>query len=525
MKVFIEIIACEESLISEIRNMLSDNAFIINIKAGFNDVEVHENQLLICPYSYFYKQINLQKKLPDTPFLIITNKNKFLDQNELYTADSISLPIIKEELEFRIKNLIHSQIIHNNLREQNEKLRKFFEKNRRKTVDLFGKHIDLKKAQKEIQVKNVKLEHTIEKKNIKTVELFGKHIDLKKVQKEILDKKKQIEKQKSKIEMSYEKKKRKTIELFGKHIDLKKAKKELSEKNEILTKVLEKNRQKTIDLFGKHIDLKKAKKEISDQKAQIEKQNNSITDSIKYASFIQSAVLPREERIKEILPKHMIIYMPRDIVSGDFYWIEEIGDKLYLAAADCTGHGVPGAFMSMLGISLLNEIVNRYKNRNANDILELLRDKVIFSLHQTGRMDEAADGMDISFCIINKKTLEMQFSGAHNPVYIIRKGEIIEIKGDRMPIGFSLRINKPFNKYDFQLEKGDRIYIFSDGYADQFGGEHGMKMRYKLFQQYLLETLTFDFDRQEEYLVRKFMEWKGNYNQIDDLLILGFEIG
>ena len=481
MKINIAIIRCDNKLSSDIQNWLTGNQYIFKEYKKIEEIIPPEPYLIICEIEVFKKIANVVHTYSETAFLVISESDYYIN-NQGITYDCILLPIHKNELVFRVKNLLYYQKVKNDLRNQHEKLRTFFDKSRRKTIDLFGKHVDLKKAQKEIQEQKLILEKAIYKKKYKT------------------------------------------IELFGKHIDLKKAKKELDEKNMKLEKVLQKNKQKTIDLFGKHIDLKKAKKEIGTQKAQIEKQNISITDSIKYASFIQSAVLPQEELIQEIIPKHFIIYMPRDIVSGDFYWMEKIDDILYIAAADCTGHGVPGAFMSMLGISLLNELVIRYRNKKANDFLDLLREKVIFSLHQTGRMDEAADGMDISFCIINTKTLELHFSGAHNPIYILRNNEIIEIKGDRMPIGFSLRINKPFTDNEFQLKKGDKIYLFSDGFADQFGGENGMKMRYKVFQQHLLDSHKMDFQKQKEYLIQKFVEWKGDYNQIDDILIIGFEI-
>jgi len=526
MKIILAIIGCEGQIESKVCKMLSALEYETFKFNSISDLKYSANQIIIiiCPIEMFENNLRTKKHLPNVPYLLISKENKFIKNKEKLTIDCILFPFTKEQLSFRVQNLISFQKSKLEIYEQHEKLRKYFDKSRKKTIDLFGKHIDLKKAQKEIEYQNVKLEQTIDKKKYKTIELFGKHIDLKKAKKEIDFQKSEIERQNEFLERILEKKKRKTIDLFAKHLDLKLAKKDLIQKKEILEKVLEKNKQKTLDLFAKHIDLKKAKKEIHQQKNQIEKQNQSITDSIKYAGFIQSAVLPREEYVKEVIPKHLIIYEPRDIVSGDFYWMEKIDDILYIIAADCTGHGVPGAFMSMLGISLLNELVNRYKNKKANQIMELLRDKVIFSLHQTGRMDEAADGMDLSFCIINTKNYQMQFSGAHNPVYIIRKNELIEIKGDRMPIGFSLRINKPFTNHDFDLQKGDKIYMFSDGFADQFGGEHGMKMRYKVFQQHLIEAQKLDFEKQHDFLMDKYTKWKGEYNQIDDILVLGFEV-
>ncbi len=526
MKINILAIDCEEGLLSWMNNSLSARKFNILKTVKFEDIKDLDNSysVILCPLKTYHNSIKKLEEQVKFPILLINKDNKFFKNTDNEIIDCINHNFTKEEFEFRINNLVRFHLANSGLAIQNEKLKKYFDKNKRKTINLFGKHVDLKKAQKDIEFHNLKLEKAITKNKQKTIELFGKHIDLKKAQKEIKIKNQELELQKQKLQLAYNKKKRKTIDLFGKHVDLKKAQKEIQEKNERLEKVLEKNKQKTIELFGKHIDLKKAKKEISNQKSQIEKQNHSITDSIKYASFIQSAVLTREEKINEFIPNHMLIYMPRDIVSGDFYWVEKSNDNLYIVAADCTGHGVPGAFMSMLGISLLNEMVIRNKNKPANKILDLLREKVISSLNQTGKMDEAADGMDLSFCIINTKTRMMQFAGAHNPVYIMRNCELIEIKGDRMPIGFSLRMNKPFTNNEFQLEKGDKIYLFSDGYADQFGGEHGMKMRYKVFQQHIINSSNLSFEEQKQFLLDKFYTWKGDYYQIDDLLILGFEI-
>ena len=491
MKVNILIIDCDDEINSDIQKKLSKTDYKCNTIHRFDEIKLVQDQLFlgICMLSKFSDFISKHALFFEIPFLLITEKNKYVEINKNFLTDCINKDFSIEELIFRINNLLQFQKYKYSIIEQNDKLRFSSDKNKQKTIELFGKHIDLKKAKKEIQKQ-----------------------------------KEEIEEQKDKLELFFEKKKRKTIDLFGKHIDLKKAQKEIEEKNKKLQKVLVKNKQKTIDLFGKHIDLKKAQKEISNQKEQIEKQNDSITDSIKYAGFIQEAVLPKEDQINELIPNHFIIYMPRDIVSGDFYWLDEINNKLYIAVADCTGHGVPGAFMSMLGMSLLNEVVIRYKNKKASDILELLRDKVIFSLHQTGKMDEAADGMDMAFCIIDMETREMQFAGAHNPIYILRNDELIELKGDRMPLGFSLRINKPFTNVDFQLQKGDRLYVFSDGYADQFGGEHGQKLRYKVFQQLILNCYRQDFNKQKEYLLQEFYAWKGDFNQIDDILVVGFEV-
>ena len=265
------------------------------------------------------------------------------------------------------------------------------------------------------------------------------------------------------------------------------------------------------------------------QRDQISIQKRKITDSIEYASRIQNAVLPPVEYVNKILPEHFILFKPRDIVSGDFYWITQIpnkdnkGTKTVVAAADCTGHGVPGAFMSMLGISFLNEIVNKNELTRANEILNLLRENVKTSLHQTGRFDEPADGMDIALCIIDNETNQLQYAGAHNPLYLIREGELSEIEADKMPIGISVFKEQSFTNNEIQLEKDDVIYIFSDGYADQFGGENNRKFLSRNFKQLLIDNHKQSMENQKEILDNNFVQWQGKNKQIDDVLVIGLK--
>ena len=260
------------------------------------------------------------------------------------------------------------------------------------------------------------------------------------------------------------------------------------------------------------------------QRDQIAEQKQSITDSIQYARRIQNALLPPENFIGQILPNHFILNRPRDIVSGDYYWVTQKGDNVFIVAADCTGHGVPGAFMSMLGVAFLNEIVNRKQVRYANDVLNELKDYVIKSLHQTGEDDEAKDGMDIAICMINKKTMKLEYAGAFNPLYLIRDNELIKIKGDRMPIGIYFRKQKYFTNHEIDLKKGDTFYIFSDGYVDQFGGEKGRKFMAKNFQRMLLNIQHLTMDEQKQYLENTLDEWMDGYQQIDDILVVGVRI-
>ena len=275
---------------------------------------------------------------------------------------------------------------------------------------------------------------------------------------------------------------------------------------------------------------------VSEQKVSIENQNKKITDSITYAKRIQDAVLPAEHFITEAGWEHFIFFKPRDIVSGDFYWIAKEDDNIIIAAADATGHGVPGAFMSMLGIAFLNELkeIMHQSKLQSNVILEKLRTKIKNSLKQTGKQNEAKDGMDIALCIINTSNLELQFAGAHNPLYIIRNENteapklqnsenLITIKPDRQPIGIHLK-EKPFTNKTIQLEKNDTIYLFSDGYKDQFGGEKGSKFKSYQFKKLLSDISSKAMNKQKEILINTFEEWKGSLEQVDDVLVMGVAI-
>jgi serine phosphatase RsbU (regulator of sigma subunit) len=262
---------------------------------------------------------------------------------------------------------------------------------------------------------------------------------------------------------------------------------------------------------------------IKRQKDEIEVQKQEIMDSILYAQRIQKAVLPPPDEIKKILPENFILFLPRDIVSGDFYWMTRKDDYSVFAAVDCTGHGVPGAFMSMLGVSFLNEIVNQSKELKANLILEQLRKLVKTTLSQSYDA-ETKDGMDIALCVINNKTKQLQYSGAFNPLYLIRNNNLMEIKGDRMPIGIYHYSETDFINNEIQLQKHDCLYIFSDGYADQFGGTIGKKLLTKNLKEILLKIHTKPMQIQKELLHETFQQWKGDYKQVDDVLVIGLRI-
>lgn len=262
---------------------------------------------------------------------------------------------------------------------------------------------------------------------------------------------------------------------------------------------------------------------ISEQKDEIERQQRELEESLRYARSIQSALLSEERYFKRIFPESFILFMPRDIVSGDFYWVHRKNNIVAMAAADCTGHGVPGAFMSILGISFLNEIVSKEIPR-ANIILNRLRENIMKALHQTGEMSEHKDGMDIALCICDFEKMELQFSGAFNPMYLIRDGELTEIRGDKMPIGIAPIEEKSFSNHILDIHKNDLIFVFSDGFADQFGGPDDRKFRYRPFKEFLVNINHLNLAKQKNLLKQRFYRWKGNREQIDDILIMGIKM-
>ena len=263
--------------------------------------------------------------------------------------------------------------------------------------------------------------------------------------------------------------------------------------------------------------------EIQRQKDEIAEQKKEIMDSIYYARRIQKAVLPDDHLVNKNMPEHFVLYLPRDIVSGDFYWIAEKEDNTIFAAADCTGHGVPGAFMSMLGMSYLKEIVNKSKRLSSARILDRLRDHVKATLSQSTKGGQQ-DGMDIALCILKKNRRSLQYSGAFHPLYLIRNGNLSEYKPDLMPIGIYIRKEKPFKNHNIRTAKGDCYYIFSDGYADQFGGENRKKFLARSFKKLLLSIHDKPMAEQREILLETLKQWMDGYEQVDDILVIGFRI-
>ena len=314
------------------------------------------------------------------------------------------------------------------------------------------------------------------------------------------------------------------------------------------------------ELNEKNIQITEQKNVLKEQRDTIADRNKEIKDSILYAFRIQTALLPPQNIIEELLHDYFIFFKPRDIVSGDYYWIAQLDKKIIIVAADCTGHGVPGAFMSMLGVAFLNEIVEKELITEPDKILNRMREQVITSLQQ--EKGDTRDGMDVVVLTIDVETNILQFAGANNPLYLIRKiqpdiplspllaetdesklREAIEnsnfnksirisasrgyvftqMKGDKMPVGIydDMRL---FKKHELKLIKGDAIYIFSDGYVDQFGGSSQKKLKYNAFRQFLLDNQNKTMNEQKQVFKKFFEDWKGDLEQVDDILVIGLKI-
>ncbi|MBK9392171.1 MAG: tetratricopeptide repeat protein [Bacteroidetes bacterium] len=302
---------------------------------------------------------------------------------------------------------------------------------------------------------------------------------------------------------------------------------------------LKRSKRMTAVLDERRILLEKQSLELKEQREVLRQQKEEIISSINYAKYIQSSILPQEEQLESLLGEHFVLYKPKDIVSGDFYWISNIENKTVLAAADCTGHGVPGAFMSMLGMALLNEIVNKEYITHPGVILRHLRKEVIHSLQQKGERGEQKDGMDIALCTLDPENMKLQFAGANNPLYLIRKANLpevgllrcesggddrlYEIKGDLMPIGINDKMAN-FTFHEIDIFKGDTFYLFSDGFPDQFDSRNIKKFGYRKFREQLLKNNSKSIAESKIILEKVLSEWMGENSQIDDIMVIGFRI-
>ncbi len=261
---------------------------------------------------------------------------------------------------------------------------------------------------------------------------------------------------------------------------------------------------------------------VSRQRNEIQQKSESINESIRYARRIQNAVLPPVQILDKVNIEYFIFNKPRDIVSGDFYWFAEHDDLAIIAAADATGHGVPGAFMSLLGVSFLNEITSNQSIHTASEILNSLRAKVKAITKQSIE-NTTNDGMDIALTVIDQKNKKMHYAGAHNPLYLIRNNKLIQIKADKMPVGNYIVEKESFTNHEIDIEPNDVIYLFSDGFADQMGGAQGRKFMTRNFRELLFDIHQKDLSEQKQKLEEVLADWQGDLDQVDDILIIGIK--
>lgn len=255
--------------------------------------------------------------------------------------------------------------------------------------------------------------------------------------------------------------------------------------------------------------------------AELKKKQKEIDDSFEYASYIQQALFPKLRDIQHVFPESFILFKPRDIVSGDFYWVHKEKSRTIIALGDSTGHGVPGAFLSILGISYLDLVLSKHNPTTAADILNYLREYLMKALDQTGKDKEQKDGIDMALCIIDKTKNQLQYAGAFNPVYIVREQDIIQLDGDKMPIGVAADFEDAFENKTYALKKNDMLYMYTDGFPDQFGGKNGKKYKYPRFRKFLVMCSTEPALKQHKLLIEELERWKGEHPQIDDITILG----
>jgi len=470
---------------------------ILNIgTADFSTIELEDllNTINIQQNSIPFYNILWTSTNSNSLDLNIFNKLNFNDirnESQLETIFNLVLQVsIKNQLSIIKQNSLNQPIkssklkITNQLFLQIKKLKELFYPTHCNRNSINLNHNDSKEQRNEIELRNTELEKAFKKSSIN-------HIKLQKI-------------------------------LYQSELQ----KKELAN-------VLNEIRQKNEELLTQNEEITAQRDQIEQQNEEIQaqrdvalRQQEEIRDNLMYARRIQQALLPPADLINQLLPNHFILNRPKDIVSGDFYWISQNRFKTVIAVADCTGHGISGAMMSMLGTAFLNEIINKNDITNSSQILEQLRERVITSLHQeiSNNIEYSRDGMDIAVCIIDIVDNTLEYSGANNSLYLIRENELIELKADKMPIGIHEFCSVPFTTHKTEIKSGDSIYLFSDGFPDQFGGNNGKKLKYSKFKE-ILQSLEFvDITKRGLTLNQFFNGWKGDLEQIDDVLVVGFKI-
>lgn len=288
---------------------------------------------------------------------------------------------------------------------------------------------------------------------------------------------------------------------------------ELGERERVLEERVRERTEETV----------RQKEEVERQSKRVVELYKNVTDSIRYAKRLQESILPSDNRIRELMPGGFILYRPKDIVSGDFYWVEAVDGKTVFAAVDCTGHGVPGAFMSLVGHNGLNQVVKERKVTSPGEVLEQL-DRIAFETLHKNRDQNVHDGMDMALCTFHHDSLLLEYAGANCPLYIVRGDRVIQFPPDKVAVGGLGEGDRHFTGHRIQLHKGDAAYAFSDGYADQFGGPKGKKFLYRQFRELLVRITPETPERKKTLLNEAFNKWKGTLEQVDDILVMGMQV-
>jgi serine phosphatase RsbU (regulator of sigma subunit) len=299
---------------------------------------------------------------------------------------------------------------------------------------------------------------------------------------------------------------------------------DIEEKNEEIKAALLKLKEAKIQIELKNSELQIQYFDFLNIQHRFSSQNKEIYDSIQNAQKIQGALLPKSNIDGAIINSHFILFMPKDVVSGDFYWYHSFGDIFYIAVADCTGHGIPGALMSILGINFLNEIIIEKRIKDPGIILEYMRRSIVKALGQEYDKKSTLDGINMSLCVINKSARILEYAAANSSIICLRENETIQLKGDRMPVGIHLKMEEEFKNQSFQMQTNDILYLFTDGFSDQLGGSQARKFMLKNFRNLLLELKDIPMLEQKNILERSIVEWKGSYPQVDDITVIGLKI-
>jgi len=260
---------------------------------------------------------------------------------------------------------------------------------------------------------------------------------------------------------------------------------------------------------------------VKERTIELEEKHNAMIHSIKYASRLQYAMLPSERLFEKHFSDYFILNRPKEIVSGDFYWVNKVNGKLIFTIADCTGHGVPGAFISILGIMLLEQITGRDKVIEADKILNILRERINMAIRRKKNREEVKDGLDLTLCVFDKKEKTLQFAGALDRIYRVRNNSLDKIKPDQMPWNSHMDCDKPCVKHEINVQSGDVFYLFTDGYPDQFGGQKNKKFTLKRFQELLMKIYRKKMNKQKQILDDTISQWQGPMEQIDDITVMG----